>query len=369
MDTDELLHGFDDVFGRLPEVTAHAPGRVNLIGEHTDYNGGFVLPIALPLETFVAFARRSDRSVRARSDMLHNDPQSFVVGQEKRQGTWLDYIQGVTRILAEEGHTLSGFDVRITSAVPMGSGLSSSAALEVALLRGLRRLFQLPIDDVGIAVLSRRVENDFVGAPVGIMDPMASSLASTDAALFLDTRSLHYEFVAFPPSGEIIVIDSGITHRHAGGEYRTRRAECERAATLLGVEYLCDIEFDSAQMERLPDLLAKRVRHVLTENARVLEAVACMRADDLPALGRLFHASHASMRDDYEVSTAEIDTLVSLAETEPDVFGARLTGGGFGGSVVMVAKRGRAHGAAARIAGEYARRTGKTPAVVLPVSP
>ncbi|MBK9258508.1 MAG: galactokinase [Polyangiaceae bacterium] len=358
---------FHDVFGREPDVVAHAPGRVNLIGEHTDYNGGFVLPIATPQETFVALARRNDRVVRAWSDAIGEAPELYILGEETRRGSWIDYVQGVTRILADEGHSLEGFDVRITSKVPVGSGLSSSAALEVSLMRGLRRLFRLNIDDVAIALAGKRVENDFVGAPVGIMDQMASSLASTDAALFLNTRNLHHEFISFPTNGELIVIASGVTHQHAGGEYRTRRAECQRAASLLGVAQLCDLTPDTAHLENLPDLLARRARHVITENARVLEAVSALRTGDLDALGRLFHASHVSMRDDYEVSTSEIDTLVALAENEPDVLGARLTGGGFGGSVVMVAKRGSGAGAAARIAAAYAMRTGKTPTVLLPV--
>lgn len=359
--------GFAALFGRAPDVTAEAPGRVNLMGEHTDYNGGYVLPIATPQTTQVELGPRRDRRVRVWSDAIGAEPVEYVLGEEVRRGAWIDYVQGVTRVLADEGFALAGFELRITSDVPLGSGLSSSAALEVSLARGLRDLFGLPLDDVRIALVGRRAENEFVGAPVGIMDQMASSLASTWAALFLNTRTLAYEIVPLPVDIELVVIDSGIKHQHAGGEYRLRKAECERAAALLGVEQLCDLGEDAADRIRaLPDPLDRRVRHVLSENARVPAAVSAMRRHDLDGLGSLFRASHVSMRDDYEVSTPEIDTLVAFADGEVDVFGARLTGGGFGGSVVMIARRGSGAAVGARIARAYAKQTGQTPTVLLP---
>ncbi|MDI1475910.1 galactokinase [Polyangium sp. y55x31] len=359
--------GFAALFGRAPDVTAEAPGRVNLMGEHTDYNGGYVLPIATPQTTMVELGPRRDRRVRVWSAAIGAEPLEYVLGEEVRRGAWIDYVQGVTRVLADEGFALAGFDLRITSSVPLGSGLSSSAALEVSLARGLRDLFGLPLDDVRIAVVGRRAENEFVGAPVGIMDQMAASLASTWAALFLNTRTLAYEIVPLPVDIELVVIDSGIKHEHAGGDYRLRKAECERAAALLGVEQLCDLGEDADDRIRaLPEPLDRRVRHVLSENARVPAAVAAMRRGDLDGLGSLFRASHVSMRDDYEVSTPEIDTLVEFAHGEADVFGARLTGGGFGGSVVMIARRGSGAAAGARIARAYAEQTGQTPAVLLP---
>jgi galactokinase len=360
---------FATLFGRSPEVTEAAPGRVNLIGEHTDYNGGYVLPIATPQSTVVELAPRTDREVCAYSAAIGGEPTRYVLGKEARRGAWIDYVQGVTRMLADEGIPLEGFDLRVTSDVPLGSGLSSSAALEVSLMRGLRSLFGLTLDDVRMALLGRRAENEFVGAPVGIMDQMASSLASTSAAIFLDTRTLAYQIVPLPAEAELIVISSGIVHDHAAGDYRTRRAECEQAAALLGVEMLCDTGMEAlAKLAALPPPLDRRARHVLSENARVPAAVQAMRAGDLAALGELFMASHASMRDDFEVSTPEIDTLVDLSRSEPDVFGARLTGGGFGGSVVMIARRGKGAGAASRIAHAYAASTGQTPTILLPDS-
>ncbi|WNG14349.1 galactokinase [Cystobacter fuscus] len=360
---------FESLFGRPPKVQVRAPGRVNLIGEHTDYNGGFVLPMAIPQHTEVHLAPREGHTVRAFSANLGAQGQvdAYELGQEKRGRGWLDYVQGVTHVLRAEGHVPGGFDLWLRSDVPVGSGLSSSAALEVALLRGLREAFGLPLDDVRIALLGQKVECDFVGAPVGVMDQMASSLADTGAALFLDTRSLKYERVPLPSRVEPIVINSGVTHSHSGGDYRVRRAECERAAKLLGVEQLRDLP--DAELPRalaLPEPLGRRVRHVLTENARVLQTVRALREGDVAALGPLLYASHASQRDDYEVSVPEIDLLVDLARTEPDVLGARLTGGGFGGSVVMLARTGTGADAAARIATQYAKQSKHQATVLVP---
>jgi galactokinase len=342
---------------------------VNLIGEHTDYNGGFVLPMAIPQHTEVELSPREDRKVRAFSANLGAGAKvdEYELGQEKRGRGWLDYLQGVTYVLREAGLAIGGFDVWLRSDVPLGSGLSSSAALEVALLRGLREAFGLTLDDVRIALLGQKVECDFVGAPVGVMDQMASSLAHGSAALFLDTRSLQFERVPLPAGVEPIVINSGVTHSHSGGDYRVRRAECERAAQLLGVEQLRDLpDQELPRALGLPEPLGRRVRHVLTENARVLATVQALRSGDLAALGPLLYASHASQRDDYEVSVPEIDLLVDLARSEPDVLGARLTGGGFGGSVVMLARTGSGAAAAARIAASYDKRASHKATVLVP---
>ena len=361
---------FAELFGRAPDVRASAPGRVNLIGEHTDYNEGYVLPVAIPQRTSVELARRDDGTARVWSGDVESDaaPSRFVLGEEARGRGFLDYVQGVTRALREKGIAVPGFDARITSEVPLGAGLSSSAALSVALLRALRAAFALPIDDVGIARLGQRAENDLVGAPVGIMDPMASSLAGTESALFLDTRSLAYELVPIPPAIELVVIDSGVPHSHATGEYRARRADCERASALLGIPSLRALAAaDLAGLaSSLPEALLRRARHVVTENERVLATVAALRSGEVAALGPLFAASQASMRDDYEVSVPPIDRLVELARAEPDVVGARLTGGGFGGSVVIVARRGSGRGVAARIARAYEESSGFTPRVLVP---
>ena len=294
-------------------ATADAPGRVNLIGEHTDYHDGFVLPTVIPQRTRVTLTRRDDRRVRARSGAVGETTEEYARGHEMPGRGCLDYVQGVTAILARAGFDVGGFELEIASDVPMGAGVSSSAALEVSLLRGLRLLFDLSFDDVRLAHLARAVETDFVGAPVGIMDQMVSSLGHDGEALFIDTRSLRTERIPLPPSLELIVIDSGITHAHAGGEYKTRREESFLAATQLGVEKLRDVDLSALpRIDRLPPVLARRARHIVTENARVLEAVEALREGDGARLGRLFEASHQSMRDDYEITTPEIDALVDI---------------------------------------------------------
>lgn len=364
------MRPFADLFGRPPEVRTDAPGRVNLIGEHTDYSGGFVLPLAIPQRTRVELAARQDRRVFAWSaNMRGSEIEEFALGEEARGEGWLDYVQGITRALALAGHPIRGFDLRIESQVPPGSGLSSSAALEVALLRALREAFGLAIDDVELALLGQKAENDFVGAPVGVMDHMAASLADETTALFLDTRNLHCERIHLPAAAELVVIDSGISHRHAAGAYRTRRQECERAAELLAVPQLGDLtQQDLWRLPCLPEPLDRRARHVVTENARVRLAVASLRQRDLIRLGNLLYASHESLRDDYEVSIPEIDRLVELARLEPEVYGARLTGGGFGGSVVVVACHGAGRAIGERIVERYADELGEQGTVLVPQS-
>ncbi|HSF42128.1 MAG TPA: galactokinase [Thermoanaerobaculia bacterium] len=358
---------FDEIFGREATVRADAPGRVNLIGEHTDYSGGFVLPLAIPQRTRVELAPRIGTLVRAWSANVNHRIEEYRLGEEAPRQSWLDYVMGITLVLRDAGYTLRGFDLRIESDVPLGSGLSSSAAIEVALTRALREAYDLEIDDVQVAIAGQRAENEFVGAPVGIMDQMASSLADEHTALFLDTRSLDYERIPLPAAGELVVINSGVSHRHAGGEYKTRRQECERAAELLGVHQLRDLDTqDLWRLPSLPEPLDRRARHVLTENARVRSAVSSMRDSDLPRLGKLLYASHESLRNDYEVSIPEIDLLVELAREEPGVYGARITGGGFGGSVVILARKGTGRELGTRIATAYSEKTGETGTLLVP---
>ena len=348
---------FRRVFGRDAEVVVSAPGRVNLIGEHTDYNGGFVLPMAIPQRTWVAVSKSAGGHARVASANFGTGSQvePFEIGGEVPRHTWIDYVQGCTQAMSGAGVAPAGFDMAIWSDVPLGSGLSSSAALEVAVMRALRELFALRLDDVLLAQLGQRAENHFVGAPVGVMDQMAASLADDRTALFLDTRTFHYEQVSLPPGGELVVINSGVAHNHASGDYRTRRAECERAAAALAVPQLRDLSTaDLDRIAALPDPLNRRARHVVTENQRVLDSVDTMKHGDLERLGRLFYESHASQRDDFEVSVPEVDLLVRLAEQDASVFGARLTGGGFGGSVVLLVKPGSAREVSDRVMREYA---------------
>ncbi len=360
---------FLDLYGVSSSVTADAPGRVNLIGEHTDYNGGFVLPTVIPQRTAVELSPRSDQLVRVWSANVGAAGQAaeFTLGHETPARTWVDYVQGVTVALRKRGYRLRGADMRITSAVPIGSGLSSSAALEVSVARALRAAFDLRLDDVELAMAGKWAENEFVGAPTGIMDQMVASLGQPGAALFLDTRTLKFERVPLPPSVELVVIDSGVRHRLVTGEYATRRSQCEEACRRLGVKELRDVAIaDLPRVEQLDEPFRRRARHVVTEDERVLQAVAALRANDPGQVGELFYASHASMRDDYEVSVPQVDALVEIASSERDVYGARLTGGGFGGSVVILAKRGSGRAVADRVADRYRRECTETPTILLP---
>jgi galactokinase len=291
---------------------------------------------------------------------------SYELGAEAAGRGWLDYVQGVTAMLRAAGRHTDGFDLYIESDVPAGAGLASSAALEVALLRGLDRAFALTLDGVAIALLGRRVETDFVGVPVGIMDQMASSLADARSALLLDTRTLEWRSVPLPAGIAFLVIGSGIAHSHVHGDYRTRRAESIAAAQALGVGELRDATLESlGECKALPETLARRARHIVRENARVLLAVAALEQGDAARLGRLFSESHASLRDDYEVSIPEIDELVQIAEGCTGVHGARITGGGFGGSVVAVVDSVSARTAGQCVTDAYARRTGRTATLLI----
>jgi galactokinase len=359
---------FEELFGVAAAVRARAPGRVNLIGEHTDYNRGYVLPIATPQETFVELTARDGDDVRLWSaDVAEAERHAtFTIGREARRGVWSDYVAGVTASLAEHGAAIRGFDARIHSGLPLGGGLSSSASLEVAMLRALDAAFDLRLDPVTIARLAHRAETGLVGAPVGMMDQMAASLADSHAALFLDTDTLAFERLPLPPSTALIVIHSGVTHRHAGGEYQTRRRECDEAARLLGAASLREVGAEQLTRGALPPPLDRRARHVVTENDRVLRARDALARGDAHTFGTLMTSSHHSMREDFEISTPEIDALVRLAQGEHGVFGARLTGGGFGGSIVALAAADGAAGAAERIAEAYARRVSMSPTILVP---
>jgi galactokinase len=331
------MRSFVELFGAAATVRASAPGRVNLIGEHTDYNDGLVLPAVIPLRTSVELAPRRDRRVRAWSAAYPDAVREFGLDAISAAHDWTDYVRGICRAL-EPGH---GFDVRIESDVPLGSGLSSSASLLVAVARAVRTACALPLDDLQIALAARRAETEFVGAPVGVMDQMAASLGEDGIALFIDTRTLAWSRVPLPAGAAVAVVDSGLRHSHVAGEYRVRREECRRAAEALGVSSLREItQADVDRVARLPAPLDRRVRHVVSENARVLEVVDAFRVGDLRRAGARFCESHASMRDDFEVSLPAIDALVETAIGVPGVHGARLTGGGFGGAIVVLTDAG-----------------------------
>lgn len=340
----------------MRRATGHAPGRINLIGEHTDYNDGLVLPVALSLGVTVVMRARDDRTAHLVTDAdVEPRETSFVLGAERKDGTWADRARGVTAALRVRALPLGGFDAEISSTLPLGAGLGSSAALAVAFLRALRQLFSLALDDAEIARVAHAAETEFVGARAGLMDQLASIHGHRREALLIDLRDLSRVTVALPLELELAVIDSGRRHHHATGGYNRRREECEEAARHLGVGSLRDLEDRPLEevLERLPPPLDRRVRHVITENARVRDATGALRARDMLKLGALLDSSHRSLRDDYEVSTPELDRLVELARDDRAVRGARLVGGGFGGSILALTGRGDARSAAERVLHRY----------------
>ena len=338
-------------------MSARAPGRVNLLGEHTDYNEGFVLPVAIPQATTV-HARLAD-GYAVRSANLEKS-STFTLDQPPGERFAL-YSYGCIRELTRRGIRVPPVELTVESDVPMGVGLSSSAALEVATLRALRSLLAFEMDDVEIARLAQQAEIRYAGVHCGIMDQMACSLARTDKALFLDTRTLERRMVALPADAQTLVVDSGVPRSLAHSGYNARRAECDEAARRLGVSALRDVH-DEMALDALPAPLAKRVRHVTSENQRVLRAVEGVSAD---VFGQLMSASHVSLRDDFEVSTPELDALVDALEAEAGVYGARLTGAGFGGACVALCGAGAAREAGTRALARY-NGAGRQGRVVVP---
>jgi galactokinase len=318
-----------------------APGRVNLIGEHTDYNLGFALPIALAERTVVTFAPDTGDVLRVSSA---DEADEIVVPRTTAPGAitgWGAYVAGVVWALRTAGHAVPGGELSITSDVPMGSGLSSSAALECAVLGALTRVAGVELDRIEMARIAQRAENEYVGAPTGLMDQLASLCGAPRRALLMDFQSVAVQEVPFDPDAAglaLLLIDSCAPHRHAGGEYAARRASCERAAAALDVASLRDAQqWGLDALDRIPDATdRRRARHVFTENARVLDTVAALRADDLRAVGTLLTASHASMRDDFEITTPQLD-LIAESAIAAGALGARMTGGGFGGCVIALA--------------------------------
>jgi galactokinase len=346
-------------------AVGRAPGRINLIGEHTDYNDGLVLPLALALGVTVVARPRADRVAHLVTDAdVAQREVSYRIGEERKDRTWADRARGVTATLVRRGAGIGGFDAEVTTTLPLGAGLGSSAAFAIALLRAVGELFDLALDDAEVVQIAHAAETEFVGARAGLLDQLSSVYGRRSEALFIDLRDLSRVTIPLPSGLELAVIDSGTRHEHATGGYNRRRAECEDACQHLGVASLRELEDRPLDepLERLPPPLDRRVRHVLGENARVREAIAALRSADLVRLGALLSASHRSLRDDYEVSTPELDRIVALAIGEPDVLGARLVGGGFGGSVLLLARPGRARAAAARVL--RAERDAKLVAVV-----
>jgi galactokinase len=352
-------------FEGRPYTQASAPGRVNLLGEHTDYNDGFMLPIATPQRTTVCMEIAAEPGFRFYSATLGSEVsfRADAGADDDAPAGFARYIFGCIRLLEGRGVAVPPLRVHVDSNVPLGTGLSSSAALEVATLRALRSLLAVELDDVSLALLAQQAEIQYAGVNCGVMDQMASSLADEVSMLFLDARTLATKILPLPAEAEIIVIDSGVPRKLEASKYNERRAECERAASLLGVAALRDVD-DLSAVEALPEPIRRRARHVVSENLRVLEAVKGVGA---ARFGQLMSASHASLRDDYEVSVKALDTLVAMLCALDGVHGARLTGAGFGGACVALCRK----GGAARIGSEVVERFnagGGSAALLLPNS-
>ncbi|MGC0331456.1 galactokinase [Streptomyces sp. SAI-170] len=341
----EVRDGFTALYGAEPEGVWSAPGRVNLIGEHTDYNDGFVMPFALPHTATAAVSRREDGVVRLHSADLDGGvvelrPDDLVPQADKE---WTAYPAGVVWALREAGHPVTGADIHLSSTVPVGAGLSSSAAVEVVVALALNDLYELGLQRWQLARLCQRAENVYVGAPTGIMDQTASACCEDGHALFLDTRDLGQKQIPFDLAAEgmrLLVVDTRVKHAHNEGEYGKRRAGCEKGAALLGVDALRDIAYDDldAALARLEDEEVRRlVRHVVTEDARVERVVALLESGDTRAIGPVLTAGHASLRDDFRISCPELDLVVDTALAS-GALGARMTGGGFGGSAIVLAE-------------------------------
>ncbi|WP_033819917.1 galactokinase [Kitasatospora sp. MBT63] len=360
---------FQSVFGAAPEGVWAAPGRVNLIGEHTDYNDGFVLPVALPHSAVAAVRRRDDGLLRlysAQGDGLVTELKAAELDPAAVTG-WARYPAGVVWALREAGHPVGGLDVHIDSDVPTGAGLSSSAALECVLAAACNELYGLGLTPAELALTAQRAENDFVGVPCGVMDQMASMCCAEGGALFLDTRDLAQRQVPLDLAGaglRLLVVDTRVKHDLGDGAYAGLRAGCERAAALLDLLALRDLPpaaLDGALVQ-LPAELRPLVRHVVTENARVEQAVALLDAGDLAGLGPVLTAGHASLRDDYRVSCPETDLAVATA-VAAGALGARMTGGGFGGSVLALVAAARLEQVAAAVLDAFAEAGHTTPRV------
>ena len=344
------MKDFSQVFGGKSEVQADAPGRVNLLGEHTDYSEGFVLPTSIALRTRVAlrpsprdfstvYSVNLDRSATFTLDALPSD-------------TFARYVYGCLRQLVDAGSRVPHLDIHVGSEIPIGVGLSSSAALEVATLRALHSLLDIPADPVRIAQLAHRAETQYAGVHCGILDQMACSLLEGDAMLFLDTRSLARKLMPLPAGTEILVIDCGVPRALASTHYNLRRLECQEAARLLDIPALRDAQ-NAADIERLPEPWRRRARHVTTENER---AVRASQGVDAVTFGALMCDSHQSLKEDFEVSLPAMDALVASLMTQPEVFGAKLTGAGFGGACVALCQRGAARSISSRVLSEYNTR-------------
>jgi galactokinase len=365
-----LLVRFEKLYGQSP-LLVQAPGRINLIGEHTDYNEGFVFPAAIQFHTLVAIAKRPDRRAVIQSENFDERVELDLDHlPASARDHWSDYVIGVICLLAQELGSLPGANLLISGNVPQGAGLSSSAALEVSTCTAFLQLSGKHMQGAAIAQLCQRAENEFVGARCGIMDQFVSVHGEKDHALYLDCRTLAHELLRIPSGVQLVICNTMIHHNHAAGEYNRRRAECEAATRFFAnrlpdVKALRDVTLGAVEQfgNELPEVIYKRARHVITENLRVQQAAEALGAEDLTRFGTLMARSHTSLRDDFEVSCAELDVMVRLARRAEGVYGARMTGGGFGGCTINLVRADSVASFQDAVATGYERATGIVPEI------
>ncbi|MCO5182812.1 MAG: galactokinase [Anaerolineae bacterium] len=360
---DTIIQAFVDQFDTEPTFVIRAPGRVNLIGEHTDYNDGFVLPMAIDRAVWLAVRPRAADRVFLRS-LEQVEPTDFALNAiHHTNAGWSEYVKGMAFMLQRAGYDLRGWEGVMSSDVPIGSGLSSSAALEMGVGCAFAAVSGFPFDGVEMAQLGQKNENEWVGANTGIMDQMISANGREGYALLIDCRDLSMRATPLPSDTLVVIMDTKTRHSHTESGYNERRMSCERAAAFFGVSHLRDVTVAQVQHAKLEldDVTLRRARHVVTENQRVLDAIAAMRMDDPVTLGRLMNASHASLRDDFEVTNDALDVMAMLAQATPGCYGARMTGGGFGGCAVALVRRDSAETISTTVAQQYEAATGLQP--------
>ena len=361
-----LEQGFEAHFGTRPDFVIRAPGRVNLIGEHTDYNGGFALPAAISLETQIAVRASSSESVEVAA-LDFGEDDSFLPRrdlQKSAKGGWRDYIRGSVLSAIEAGYEVPGVQLAVAGSIPKGTGLSSSASLEVGIITALLELTKRSVDPKVVALLAQKAENDFVGMRCGNLDQLASAATEAGAALLIDCRSLMTRSINFPEDAVILIIQSGVTRGLVEGEYNRRRAECEQAAKVLGVAALRDANMNmlEAARDRMDPVVFRRARHIITDNRLTLEAADALTANDLTSLGGMMRESHASQRDDFGITVPDTDRLADIMNAAiGGDGGARQTGGGFGGAVVGVLRADRLEAVKSAVRDKYQTPAGHVP--------
>jgi galactokinase len=357
---------FERQFHASASYLVRAPGRVNIIGEHTDYNEGFVLPMAIDRAVHIALRPRSDRRVILHS-LEYGETVEFPLDELQRGKGWMEYVKGAAWAMQVEGWNLSGWEGLMTGDVPRGAGLSSSSAVVIAAIQAFAAASDSCPDPVKIALLGHHAEDGWIGVHVGIMDQMASVLSQPGHVLFLDCRTLEFQHISLPEGMTVAVMDTSTRRGLVDSAYNERRRQCDAAAKALGVRTLRDVDEEEfrSRADRLDEVTRRRARHVITENGRVLQAVEAMRQGDAETLGRLLDASHASLRDDFEVSNKALDALVAIAQHQPGCYGARMTGAGFGGCAVALVENDRCPEFANAVTTEYHRATSLTPEIYL----